>query len=118
MSSDDAPPSSSNGAASATSEAAFANLCGAAPLPASSGKTHRHRLNRGGDRQANRALHTIVVSRLTCDKRTRAYVDKRRPDGKADLDVIRRLKRYVAREVFPLTVDALNTPTENLAPTA
>ena len=101
-----------------TSEAAFANLCGAAPLPASSGKTHRHRLNRGGDRQANRALHTIVVSRLTCDGRTRAYVDKRRPDGKADLDVIRRLKRYVAREVFPLIVDALNPPTENLAPTA
>lgn len=101
-----------------SSEAAFANLCGAAPLPVASGKSHRHRLNPGGDRQANRALHTIVVSRLTCDDRTKTYIAKRRPDGKADLDIIRRLKRYVAREVFPIIHDALTHPTEKLARTA
>lgn len=100
------------------SEAAFARLCGAAPLPVRSGKTqNRHRLNRHGDRQANRALHTIVLSRIKNDPRTRAYVTKRRPDGKADLDVMRRLKRYVAREVFPLLCDAITQPSEVPTPT-
>jgi len=91
------------------SEAAFARLCGAAPLPINSGKTQdRHRVNPGGDRQANRALHTIVLARLTCDPRTRVYINKRRPtQGKADLDTMRRLKRYVAREVFPLIQTSL-----------
>jgi transposase len=60
------------------SEAAFAHLCGAAPIPASSGKTRRHRLNRGGDRAANNALYTVVLARLRLDERTRAYVARRK----------------------------------------
>ena len=99
------------------SEAAFARLCAAAPIPVSSGRSHRHRLHRGGDRQANRALHTIVVARLRWpDERTRAYITRRNPNGecKADLDTIRRLKRYIAREVFPIILEALSTPPEEL----
>ena len=84
------------------SESSFAHLCGVAPLPASSGKTERHRLNRGGDRDANCALHMIAINRLSRCPRTRAYVQKRSPDGKADLDLLRRLKRYIAREVYDL----------------
>lgn len=84
------------------SESSFAHLCGVAPLPASSGKTQRHRLNRGGDRDANCALHMIAVNRLSRCPRTRAYVKKRCPDGKADLDTLRRLKRYIAREIYEL----------------
>lgn len=83
-------------------EAGFAMLCDVAPLPASSGKTQRHRLNRGGDRQANSALHMIVVSRLRCDERTRAYMARRVADGLSKLEIIRCLKRYVAREIFGL----------------
>ena len=97
------------------SEAAFAKLSAAAPKPASSGRSHRHRLDRGGHRQANRALHTIVVSLIRWpDQRTVDYVTRRNPNGvfKADLDTIRRLKRYIAREVYPLLIDALSTPTE------
>lgn len=97
------------------SEAAFANLCAAAPVPVNSGRTQRHRLNHGGHRQANRALHTVVVSRIRWpDQRTRDYVTRRNPKGEfnADLDTIRRLKRYVARELFPLIIDALSTPDE------
>jgi transposase len=86
------------------SESSFAHLCGAAPLPASSGKTERHRLNRGGDRDANCALHMIAINRLSRCPRTRAYVQRRSPDGKADLDLLRRLKRYIAREVYELLV--------------
>ncbi|MFF2108320.1 transposase, partial [Rhodococcus koreensis] len=85
-----------------TSEGAFANLCGVAPIPASSGQTTRHRLNRGGDRQANRALHVIVLSRLKYDDRTRAYRDKRLAQSKSKRDIIRCLKRAVAREIFAL----------------
>ena len=81
------------------SEAAFAMLCGAAPLPASSGRTHRHRLNRGGDRQANAALYRIVLCRLRWDPRTRAYAEKRTAEGMGRKEIIRCLKRYVAREV-------------------
>jgi len=88
------------------SEAAFAMLCGAAPLPASSGRTHRHRLNRGGDRQANSALYRIVLCRLRWDPRTRAYVAKRTAQGMSKPEIIRCLKRYVAREVYT----ALLTP--------
>ena len=85
------------------SEASFAMLCGAAPIPASSGKTSgRMRLNRGGDRRANSALHTIVVRRMRYDPETRAYVERRRsgarPLGRAE--IMRCLKRYVAREVY------------------
>ncbi|MGW9419769.1 IS110 family transposase [Cellulosimicrobium funkei] len=82
------------------SEAAFAHLCGVAPLPASSGRRDRHRLNRGGDRAANHALHTIVLSRMRWDERTRAYVERRTGQGLAKKDIMRCLKRYVAREVF------------------
>lgn len=82
------------------SEASFAHLCGAAPLPASSGRTHRHRLNRGGDRQANRALHTIVLVRMRYDQRTREYVARRTAEGLTTKDIMRCLKRFVAREVY------------------
>ena len=82
------------------SEAAFASLCGVNPIPASSGKTNRHRLNRGGDRQANAALYRIVVVRLRHDPRTQAYMSRRTAEGMGRRDVIRCLKRYVAREVY------------------
>jgi transposase len=82
------------------SEAAFAMLCGAAPLPASSGKTNRHRLNRGGDRDANCALWRIVITRLGTDQRTRDYATRRTAEGLSKPEIIRCLKRYVAREVF------------------
>lgn len=82
------------------SEASFAHLCGVAPIPASSGRTDRHRLNRGGDRSANNALHTIVLSRLRYDPRTRQYVTRRTGQGLGKKEIMRCLKRYVAREVF------------------
>jgi transposase len=81
-------------------DAAFAMLAGAAPIPASSGKTIRYRLNRSGDRQLNRALHTIALCRLQRDQRTRAYADRRRTEGKTDRDIKRCLKRYIARELY------------------
>jgi transposase len=83
------------------SEAAWAHLCGAAPIPASSGKTVRHRLNPGGDRQANHALWRIVFTRLGSDPATRAYAERRTAEGKSKAEIIRCLKRYVAREVYP-----------------
>lgn len=82
------------------SEAAFATLAGAAPIPASSGLTNRHRLNRGGDRQLNRALHTIVLTRSRIDPETRAYITRRLAEGKTLRDVKRCLKRIVARQLF------------------
>jgi len=82
------------------SEAAFARLCGAAPIPASSGQTSRHRLSRGGDRQANRALHMAVVVRLRRCPRTRAYVERRTAEGLSKPEIMRCLKRYLAREVY------------------
>ena len=81
-------------------ERSFASLCGASPVQASSGKTHRHRLNRGGDRQANAALWRIALVRLNCDQRTKDYLAKRVSDGKSKTEAIRCLKRYIAREVF------------------
>lgn len=84
------------------SEAAFAALCGVAPIPASSGKTNRHRLNRGGDRDANRALHTIALVRMSHDPRTRDYVQRRTTEGKTSKDIIRCLKRAIAREAWHL----------------
>ncbi len=84
------------------SEASFAALCGVSPIPASSGKTVRHRLNRGGDRAANSALHMIVISRLRMDDTTKAYVAKRTAEGLSKLEIIRCLKRYVAREAYYL----------------
>ena len=82
------------------SESAFAALCGSNPIPASSGKTNRHRLNRAGDRHANAALWRIVIVRLSCDERTRDYLARRQAEGKSKTEAIRCLKRYVAREVF------------------
>ena len=82
------------------SEASFAMLCGACPLPASSGKTRRHRLNRGGNRQANSALHMIVLCRMRIDQRTRTYVERRTGEGLSKREVMRCLKRYVAREIY------------------
>ncbi len=82
------------------SEQSFASLCGVSPVQASSGKTHRHRLNRGGDRQANAALWRIALVRLNCDQRTKDYLTKRVSDGKSKTEAIRCLKRYIAREVF------------------
>ena len=84
------------------SEAAFASLCGVNPIPASSGKTNRHRLNRGGDRQANAALYRIVIVRLCYDPRTQAYMRRRTAEGMSKREVIRCLKRYVAREVYSI----------------
>jgi transposase len=82
------------------SEAAFAHLCGVAPIPASTGRKDRHRLNRGGDRAANHALHTIVLCRMRWDPRTRDYVERRTQQGLSKKDIMRCLKRYVAREVY------------------
>jgi hypothetical protein len=75
-------------------------LCGSSPIEASSGKTVRHRLNRGGDRQANAALHRIVIVRLRWHQPTKDYLARRIKQGKSKREVIRCLKRYVAREVF------------------
>jgi transposase len=82
------------------SEAAFAALCGSSPVEASSGKTRRHRLNRGGDRQANAALHRIVIVRLRWHQPTRDYAARRTTEGKTRKDIIRCLKRSIAREIF------------------
>ncbi|MFI6132695.1 transposase [Micromonospora sp. NPDC051141] len=92
------------------SEAAFAMLCGVAPLPASSGKTHRRRLNRGGDRHANCALWRIVITRLATDPRTRDYRDRMVKQKLSKPEIIRCLKRYVARETYQL----LTQPTQRL----
>ena len=82
------------------SKAAFASLCVVNPLPASSGNTNRHRLNRGGDRRANAALYRIVLVRLRYDCRTKVYMNRRTGEGLSKSEIIRCLKRYVAREVF------------------
>jgi transposase len=92
------------------SEAAFAKLCGVCPMPASSGKTNRHRLNRGGDRRANNALFTIVLNRMQRDPRTRTYVERRTAEGLSNKEIMRCLKRFVAREIY----DTLTNPPANL----
>ena len=96
------------------SEAVFASLCGVSPVPASSGRTNRHRLNRGGDRQANAALYRVVLVRLSHNLRTKEYLGRRTQEGMSKTEVIRCLKRYVAREVF----SALRHPSRvpNIAP--
>jgi transposase len=81
-------------------EASFARLCGVAPVPASSGKTVRHRLSCGGNRDANRALHVLALGRMSWDERTREYVLRRTAEGKSKREILRCLKRYVAREVY------------------
>ncbi|MFG2134016.1 transposase [Streptomyces sp. NPDC048751] len=85
-------------------EAAFAALCGTSPVEASSGKTQRRRLNRGGDRQANAALYRIVLSRLRWDDRSQDYLRPRLAEGKTRREIIRCLKRYVAREIYRLII--------------
>ena len=82
------------------SEAAFARLAGVAPIPASSGQTTRHRLSRGGDRQLNRALHTVILHRRLHDPMTRAYIERRVAEGKTRRDATRLLKRYLARHLY------------------
>lgn len=82
------------------SEAAFAALAGVNPIPASSGNTTRHRLNRGGDRRLNRALHMAVITRMTHDPETRAYVERRRAEGRTTKEIRRCLKRYLARQLY------------------
>ena len=96
------------------SEAAFAALCGSSPVEASSGKTRRHRLNRGGDRQANAALHRIVIVRLRWHQPTRDYAARRTTEGKTRKEIIRCLKRYIAREIFAV----LHQTDENLTTAA
>jgi transposase len=93
-------------------EAAFAKICGTAPIPASSGRTIRHRLDYGGDRQANRALHMIAVCRLRYDDRTRTYSARRTADGLNRREILRCLKRYIAREIYQTLrtdLEALNS---------
>jgi transposase len=92
------------------SEASFASLCGVSPVEASSGKVVRHRLNRGGNRDANRALHLICVVRMRVDERTRHYVARRTAEGKSKKEIIRCLKRYVAREVYRVLIPATSPP--------
>ncbi len=91
------------------SEAAFAMLAGSAPIPASSGQTVRHRLNRSGDRQLNRALRTIVLSRMRFHAETKAYVARRTAEGRTPREIKRCRKRYVARRLFRL-LEASGTP--------
>jgi transposase len=99
-----------------TSDGAFAMLCGAAPLPASSGKTTRHRLNRGGDRQANNALWRIAITRMATDQRTKDYVTRRTNDGLSKPEIIRCLKRYIARDIFAALTP--QTTPQHLTPAA
>ena len=84
------------------SEASFARLCGAAPVPVSPGRTDRHRLHRGGDWQANSALWRIALVRMGCHQPTKDYVARRTAEGKTKTEIMRCLKRYIAREVFPI----------------
>lgn len=82
------------------SEASFSMLCGASPVPVSSGRADRHRLSRAGDRRANSALYTMAITRMAHDERTRSYVARRMSEGKTKKDAIRCLKRYIAREAY------------------
>lgn len=82
------------------SEAAFAKLCGACPIPASSGKTNRHRLNRGGDRRGNKALHRIALVRMSTDQNTKDYVERQTGRGKTKKETLRQLKRALCREIY------------------
>ncbi len=92
-------------------EAGFAALCGVNPVPASSGKTSRHRLNRSGDRQANNALWIIAMVRLSRDPETRAYRDRRKTEGLTHREIVRCLKRYLARQLYPILLRDLATLT-------
>ena len=102
-----------------SSEGAFAHLVGVAPIEASSGKITRYRLNRGGDRQGNRALYLLAVGRMGWDPATRAYVERRTAEGRTKPEIIRCLKRYIARELYPVLLAATSTlgSAESLSPT-
>jgi hypothetical protein len=91
-------------------EAAFSMLCGTSPIPACSGKTDRLRVNRGGDRQANRAIHEIARARMAHDERTRRYIAKKTSEGMSKREAVRCLCRYIAREVFKLLTRPQGTP--------
>lgn len=82
------------------SEAALAKLCGVCPIPASSGKTNRMRLNRGGNRQANAAIYRVAIVRMRDDERTKAYADRRISEGKTRREIVRCIKRYIVREIY------------------
>lgn len=90
------------------SEAAFACLAGASPIPASSGNTQRQRLNRGGDRHLNQALHNVILVRMRFDEDTKNYVDKRTAEGKNKREIIRCLKRYLARKIHRVLTSEQN----------
>ena len=92
------------------SEASFASLCGVSPIEASSGKVVRHRLNRGGNREANRALYMVCLARMRRDRRTQEYVARRTQEGKSKREIIRCLKRYVAREVYRVLISCGTNP--------
>lgn len=92
-------------------ESSFAALCGVSPMEASSGKKQRHRLNRGGARDANNALWTVAMIRMRSDARTRKYVQRRSSEGKSDREIQRCLKRYLARELYPIIVSDLSSLT-------
>jgi transposase len=100
------------------SQASFARLAGAAPLPASSGRTQRHRLNRGGDRAANHALHRIALVRMRHHEPTRAYVARRTSEGLSKMEILRCLKRFIAREVFRALMTPLPAQTHPTGPQA
>ena len=86
----------------------MASLCGVSPVEASSGKVVRHRLNRGGNRDANRALYMICLARMRRDRRTREYVARRTAEGKSKREIIRCLKRYVAREAYRVLIHSIS----------
>jgi transposase len=96
-------------------EASFASLCGVSPVEASSGKVVRHRLNRGGNRDANRALHMICVVRMGVDRRTREYVARRTAEGKSKWEIMRCLKRYIAREVYRVLISPTTLPSPSVS---
>ena len=100
------------------SDASFVALCGTAPVPASSGKTRRYRLSRGGDRAANRVLHTIALVRMSCDDRTRDYVRAQHAKRRTHPEILRLLKRDIAREVFKSLTRCLVAPEHADAPAA
>ena len=92
--------STTSGQGPVRSEAAFAALAGTCPIPASSGNTLRHRLNRGGDRRLNRALTTVVIVRMRTHAPTKAYVARRRAEGRTTKEIMRSLKRYITRQLY------------------
>jgi transposase len=93
-----------------SSEASFAALCGVSPVDASSGRQHRHRLNRGGNREANRALWVIAIVRMASDPATQSYVQRRTQQGLSKKEILRCLKRYIARQLYRLILAPIAAP--------